>query len=114
MHRHARQMRLPEIGARGQTRIVGVRVDVAFEGLAAEVAVRYLAGAGIGRVRVRDERLAQVALAIDPSVLVEVDPTLSVAATLGAIDLRDPDARAVARGAHAALLAIRSALKAAP
>ena len=58
--------------------------------------------------------MAHLAQAIDPAVRIEVDPALPVHDTLGAPNLRDPVARAMARGAHAALHAIRSALKAAP
>lgn len=116
MHRHARQMRLPEIGPSGQERIRRARVDVPLRGLAAEVAVRYLVGAGVGRLRVPDPALAEVAWAIDSSIDVEVDPTLEAgeaearAATV-AFGLVHPASREVALGSHFALRGLRTALE---
>jgi len=108
--RHARQIRLPEVGPGGQARVGAATVAVRLDGLAADVAVRYLAGAGFGCIRVRDERLAELARAIDPAVRVEVVPTLAVDGESAEYDLRDATARDVARGARAALVALRSAL----
>ena len=125
MNRHARQMQLAEIGHSGQERIKGARVDVALGGLAADVAVRYLAGAGVGSIRVREASLAVLARAIDPAVHVEVEPRLEagegvtsqaldaseVTTTLG---LSDRVAREVALGARVALHALRTALQVDP
>jgi hypothetical protein len=131
MSRHGRQTRLAEIGSAGQARIAAATVDVAVDGLAAEVATRYLVGAGVGCVRVRERGLtglvdlAHVARSIDPGVRVEVavgssrEPSPAGGAAPGphAVrdgfdvgDFRDPSARAVARGAHEALRALRTAL----
>jgi hypothetical protein len=107
--RHRRQARLAEVGARGQERLAGARVEVRVEGLAAHVAVRYLAGAGVGELRVRDESLAAAARAVDPVVGVGVDVGLPVEPG-EAFDLSDPAARAVAAGAMMALDAMKSAL----
>jgi hypothetical protein len=108
--RHRRQTRLAEVGVSGQLRLADARVDVRLEGLAAHVAVRYLAGAGVGQLQVRDESLAAVARAVDPGVGVGVDPGLPVEAG-EAFDLRDPAARAVAAGAMAALGAVKGLLR---
>jgi len=124
MDRHARQSRLAGVGAEGQARIGRAVVDVRLDGFAADFAARYLAGAGVARVRVRAEDLADGARAIDASVGVEVDPLLGVAddddgrspaspepgRDLG--DLDDASARDLARGALCALRALRAVLEA--
>ncbi len=109
MLRHARQTKLREVGDIGQARIASARVDVRLSSIAGEVAVRYLAGAGFGALRVREDRLAQVARAIDAEVFVQVDASIANEAA-GGYDLRDPAAREVAAGARAALQALRTAL----
>jgi hypothetical protein len=111
MQRHARQAKLREVGAAGQARITLARVDVRLDGLAGDVAACYVAGAGVGCVRVRDERVAAIVRAIDPAVCAEVDSTLSADEPASAFDLREPTARAIAQGAHAALLALRAVLE---
>src|SRR6185437_11059803 len=99
MHRHGRQSRLAEIGAEGQGRIAAARAEVRSGGLAGEVATRYLAGAGIGVLRVREPSLAPIAAAVDPAVKVEV---VERAADTAVPDpfFRDPAAAALARGAR--------------
>lgn len=107
MDRHDRQSRLAEVGSAGQARIGAATVDVRLEGLAAEIATRYLAGAGVGRLCVRDRALADAATSIDPGVRVEVrDP--GAAHDDATPDLRDPEAREAARGARQALRVLRS------
>ncbi len=108
MDRHARQSKLVEIGAAGQSRIARAVVRVGLDGFAADVAVRYLAGAGVGSIQVRDGALPVGALTIDPSVPVEVDPSLAVDET-GSFDLREPVVRDFCRGARVALRALRGA-----
>jgi hypothetical protein len=111
MDRHTRQARLAEVGAEGQARIARAAVAVGADGLAAEISVRYLAGAGAGRLRVRGAALADVAHGIDSSVRVDVDPSIPDSAA-PALDLRDPVARAFADGALLALRALRGAIQA--
>ena len=112
MDRHARQARLAGVGAEGQARIGRASIDVCLDGFAADVAARYLAGAGVACVRVRAKELAEGARAIDARVRVDVDPSLGVAAADGtgpdSVDLDDASARDLARGALYALRAIRS------
>jgi hypothetical protein len=114
--RFGRQSKLAEVGAAGQERIARSEVDVGLGGLAGEVAVRYLAGAGVGHLRVRDERLARAARDIDAAVVVEVTqrswPTAEDGARdfLSRLDLRDDAARDVATGAYEALRALRRSL----
>jgi hypothetical protein len=110
MDRHARQARLVEVGPEGQARIARAVVPVGVNGLAADAAVRYLAGAGVSEVRVRDPALGEVARVLDPAVRVEVDARLPDASTTG-FDLRDPVARAFAGGAVIALRALRGAIR---
>jgi len=114
--RHDRQSRLAGVGAAGQQRIAAALVDVQADGLAGEVAARYLAGAGVGRLHVRDRALAQAAASVDPSVRVEVGASPAPAATAGPSTdelpgFRDPSARDVARGAREALRALRGLLE---
>jgi hypothetical protein len=109
--RHDRQARLPGVGTVGQERISAAIVEVQSEGLAAEVAVRYLAGAGVGGLRVRDRALAAFAASIDPAVRVEIDDAAARVETETFAGLHDPAAREVARGAREALRALRAVLE---
>ncbi|HEX3769709.1 MAG TPA: hypothetical protein VHV30_02535 [Polyangiaceae bacterium] len=111
MSRHGRQTRLAEVGVEGQARIAGATLTVASRGLAAEVATRYLAGAGVGCLRVDDARLEEIAAAVDPSVSVEMaDGVLPAAPASDLAGLVDPGARAVAEGAREALRSLRAVL----
>jgi hypothetical protein len=110
MLRHARQTTLGEVGAAGQARIEDARAEVRLDGFAARVAVRYLAGAGVGCLRVQNEGLAALARTVDPKVRIEIDATLASAGDEEPLGARDPAARELARGAHCALRALRSAL----
>ena|SRR5450432_1300723 len=121
MDRHDRQARLAEIGAAGQSAIAAATVDVETDGLAAEVAARYLAGAGVGCLRVSDRAVAAAAGSIDPAVRVEIvaggharpssDGAPVTATDDPSLALRDPCAREVARGAREALRALRCILE---
>jgi hypothetical protein len=111
--RHTRQVRLAEVGADGQGRIARATADVHGRGLAAQVAARYLAGAGLAQLRVADEGVAAAARGIDASVKVYVDTSLAVDRAAAPSELVDPTACALAAGALAALRAIREALSAA-
>ena len=51
VQRLARQIALPEIGVDGQARLGAARVAVVGGDLTAELGARYLAAAGIGRLR---------------------------------------------------------------
>lgn len=108
--RHTRQVRLAEVGADGQGRIARAVVAVHGRGLAAQVAARYLAGAGVARLRVGEDAVAAAARAIDASVAVDVDASLAVDRVDAPAELVDPTARALGAGALAALRAIREAL----
>jgi hypothetical protein len=114
MDRHGRQSRLADVGAAGQQRIAAATVEIRSEGLAGEVATRYLAGAGVGALRVPSAALVAVARAVDPAVRAEV-----IGAPAGRAgseepqddpDFRDPSARELARGAREALHALRAIL----
>lgn len=123
MDRHTRQSRLVEVGPAGQARLAAASVTVPGSGLAASVAARYLAGAGVGRLRVDDEAAKRAALAVDPAVTVDgaapapaptpalaPTPTPTPAPTPDALGLEDPSARAVGEGAFAALRALSAIL----
>jgi hypothetical protein len=111
MVRHERQIVLAEVGVAGQARIEATRVNVAVNGFAAQVAVRYLAGAGVGCLCVRDELLAQSARSVDPNARVEMAAALVADSEPDPLSLRDPVARDLARGAHFALRVLRSAIR---
>jgi [CysO sulfur-carrier protein]-S-L-cysteine hydrolase len=99
MSRYARQVRLAEVGAAGQARIAGALADVPLDGLAADVAALYLAGAGVGRLRLRSDQAAAAARSINAEVDAEVDASLQADPGADAFDLRHSAARDVARGA---------------
>jgi len=111
MDRHDRQARLAEVGSAGQRRIQIATAEVQTDGLAAEVATRYLAGAGVGCLRVSDGALAAAAASIDPAVRVEVGAARAAASTEELFALRDPSAREAARGAREALRVLRAILE---
>ena len=52
--RYSRQIALPEVGSLGQARILAARIVLVVDGLVAETAARYLAGAGVGRLTIVD------------------------------------------------------------
>ena len=115
MNRHDRQARLAGVGAAGQERIGTATVEVQSVGLAGEVAARYLAGAGVSGLRVRERALAEAASSIDPSVRVVIDAECAARASVDEpVGFRDPGAREVARGAREALRALRGILGGTP
>jgi hypothetical protein len=93
----------------GQERIATAAVTVPLDGVAGEVAARYLAGAGVGSLRVRSAAAGAAARAIDARVRVEVVPGIEPAQGAD-LPLEDPAAGDVARGALFALRALREAL----
>ena len=110
MQRHTRQIRLTDVGARGQERIARAEVAIPGSGLSAEVAARYLAGAGIGALTVEDERIAAAARAVDAAVVVRIAPTANPDEIPAPAQLEDPAARELAAGSLFALAALREAL----
>jgi hypothetical protein len=98
------------VGDLGQARIARARVDVCAGGLAADVAARYLAGAGVCGLRVRSAVIASAARAVDPAVEVTV-AALDADDTGDGFDLREPVARELARGSHMALVALLNAIR---
>jgi hypothetical protein len=103
-------MRLAEVGASGQNAIESASMDLPLVGFPGDVAARYLAGAGVGRLRVRDESLAAAALSVDSRIRVEVVPSLEVENDISAFDLRERRAIELAAGSLVALRGIRRAL----
>jgi hypothetical protein len=114
MDRHTRQTRLVDVGPEGQARLARAEVEVPGRDLAAMVAARYLAGAGVARLLVEDARVAAAARAVDPRVAVDVVPPSVGGSPRGDHSddgFTDPSARAVATGAMTALAAIARALR---
>jgi hypothetical protein len=110
MDRHSRQMRLADVGPEGQACFSRAVVDVPGSGLAAQVAARYLAGAGVGCVRVELPAVGAAARAVDASVRVEILPVFP-SSCLSPEALQDPTTRALATGALLALEALKAALR---
>ncbi len=112
--RHARQVRLREVGAAGQARLAASTVQISGDGLAAEIEARYLAGAGVPLL-VESDAIAAAAREVDPAL--HVSTQTSAALRLCGPpppDVRDPVARELVCGAHAALVAIRTILAVGP
>jgi hypothetical protein len=109
--RHGRQMRLAEVGEVGQKRLAAAQITVAADGLAGEVAVRYLAGAGVGRLSVKTLALSSAAKSVDPAVHVSVDPSLAGLVPSALYPWRRSGPSDVAAGAQLALQLLRSILR---
>jgi hypothetical protein len=105
-----RQSRLADVGEAGQARIAASTADVVLDGIAATVCARYLAGCGVGTLRVRDAGLAAVAQCVAPEIKVVVVDDLPAHGDESSWDLQDPVAREVARGAGDALRIVRAVL----
>ena len=86
VRRYERQARLAEIGAEGQERLAQAEVSVTSPGIGGEIEALYLLAAGLRNVRLDGAR--------------DSGPFSS----FGVVD---PAARDFARGAHAALRAVR-------
>jgi hypothetical protein len=108
-YRHTRQVRLVEVGEEGQARLGRATVAVRGGGAAGVLEARYLAGAGLGTIRVADEAQARAVSEMDGSIRVErgapappPEPT-----PLDALEGLDASALDVARGAWRALDTLR-------
>ena len=103
IERYSRQIVLPEIGGRGQQRLLAATVAIAGCGPLAATAARYLVGAGIGQLRLDAAAFAELGLELqqlNPDVTVmsgDIDSTTTVAVaadlTLTALDDRARRAR---------------------
>jgi adenylyltransferase/sulfurtransferase len=76
IERYSRQIILPEVGSRGQERLLAASVAVAGNGTAARTAALYLAAAGIGRLGVEPPLLAERRLA-DANADCRISPLVS-------------------------------------
>ncbi len=91
IERYSRQIILPEIGGAGQERLLAATVEVHGAGPLAAMAARYLAGGGVGHLRLVDDDGDAAALcaelaALNPECIVTRGAAASVAVTL-ALDL---------------------------
>jgi hypothetical protein len=120
--RYTRQVRLAEVGERGQARIAeGGALVIASRGLAGVVAARYAAGAGFRALQVTSEAAVKAAREVDARVQVDVaavneplgrSPAGPPEALAPAwLEEMDPATRAVAQGSCEVLLAIRRRLE---
>ena len=111
--RYTRQARLAEVGEAGQGRIARSSIDVRGAGTRGTIEATYLAAAGVGRLRVRDEAQARAARAIASDVAIEISGDAPRAADDSPLrDLAlDPNAEDVAIGAWRALDSLRRALR---
>jgi len=100
--RYARQLRLPEVGARGQERLLAGAVAISGNGPAAEEAALYLCAAGVGRLLIDPVLAARMA-----GRLAELNPDVQlVAGALDALWVSPTNPERRADGARAALLAL--------
>lgn len=100
--RYARQVRLAEVGARGQARLLAGAASVSGTGAAAEEAALYLCAAGVGRLVLEADLAARMA-----GRLAELNPDVSlVTGAVDAVSVTPADADRRADGARAALLAL--------
>lgn len=105
MDRHHRQMRLPIVGKSGQRAIAEASLVVPAAGVEGEIMARYLAGAGVTKLRTADDAAAVAARAIDAKVEASAGAPIATEPMTDLDDL-DPAARDVARGARAAVRAL--------
>lgn len=84
IERYCRQIVLPEIGSRGQERLLDAVVSIFGEDDAALVCATYLAAAGIGRLALGNANRR-------PRSLSKEDPALGLDPALGALRDRNPD-----------------------
>jgi adenylyltransferase/sulfurtransferase len=84
--RYSRQIVLPEIGGRGQERLLASAVCLAGRGAVIESAARYLAGAGIGELRLGDgdAALAAALRALNDEIVVRPGDLAGAAAVVAA------------------------------
>ena len=73
MNRYARQISLGEIGKAGQARLAGAEVLIVGAGGLGSPAMQYLAGAGIGRIRIVDPDLVELTNLHRQPVFLETD-----------------------------------------
>lgn len=107
--RHTRQVRLQEVGARGQARIAAACASLHGDGLAGLVEARYLAGAGVAELCGPAPSLDE-ARRVDGRVRTRPGGRVQASRALQQFARLDPAAREVALGAFAALGALRTAL----
>jgi molybdopterin/thiamine biosynthesis adenylyltransferase len=103
IERYSRQIILPEVGGRGQARLLAAVMTLAGSGTLAATAARYLAGAGVGELRLAgagDDRLASELRALNPELTVraghvDANTAVLITADLGieALDARVREAR---------------------
>lgn len=101
--RYTRQIRLAEIGARGQEALLAARVAPAGEGESARVEAEYLRRAGVGVASDHESTGAEA----DASA---ASRRRVARAALEALGVQSPGPRDVAEGALLALEALRSVL----
>lgn len=70
LRRYSRQLMLREVGGIGQARIAALEV-----GAADKIEALYLAGAGVGRLTVADESVAESVRALNEAVVIGISPT---------------------------------------
>lgn len=100
IERYSRQIVLPEIGGRGQERLLGAVVAVAGAGALAAIAGRYLAGAGIGTLRFEDAALGDAARRLNPEVAAGTGGVDATTTVVAAADLAPAALDAYARRAR--------------
>src|SRR5438874_1834018 len=89
IRRYARQIALPDVGTQGQDRLLKAEVALVGDGAALGAASLYLAGAGVGRLRVVS-LIVRAGFDDDPMLRAAVRlgiPVVVMRASAGAVDL---------------------------
>lgn len=108
--RYARQRAVPAIGVRGQAALARTRVVVRGDEPDAELAARYLAGAGVGRLCVADVWV-HACRAANGTIEVEGGAAAgALVVRVGEVEHSPTGSSAVERGARAARWALARAL----
>lgn len=108
--RYARQRAVPAIGARGQLALSKARVVVEGDQADAELAARYLAGAGVGQLCVADGWVRACCAANGTIEVVGGAPAGALTVRVGDAAHAPTGSSAVERGARAARWALARAL----
>ncbi len=99
-------MRVAEVGREKQENLRGASVCVVGDDVPAQVEALYLAGAGVGRMRVHESFADDVAH-LNSDVVVEADSEKSLRQVDARVSDLDPAAAAVASGSLAALATLK-------
>lgn len=101
--RYARQRSVPGVGVRGQAQLAAASVSILGDGLDAEICALYLAGAGIGCVRVSPSLAGRCREQNGEITVLELESSaVALRVVLGEETFEPPPGAPLLRGARAA------------